>query len=398
MKRFIGARVKLLSPADALPIEIELRAPVGRWIARLAVPVGLAIVAGVVTMQTAGAALSGLAIGVVLGAAALAVLSGPAVYLLRGGRKVRRFRIDPDLVTCLTADGDAVWHEPFANYTGIRWEHFVEHRGSGDIDRTHIDHDIVALAHPDPSRTVPLFCGATRQKPTMAAQQPIPAKVTSTVLPRAAWEGFSRLLGLPAIDARDGAEDARAAEDLDKSLQQLATEGKIDKGWMDRPPPDGLSVEVTGAAGAEVLRLTIHKPSTGFLTLILAGFGVVLLIAGGVAQASGLAVAGVLFAGLGLGLRALQKRAPRRIEISRQRLSHVNPLIDSDNFSLPLTEIESVTLRRTGRAVVGQLMPGLGVRELVIGTDAGDHTLGAGLPAPALNWLRRYIVAAIANA
>ncbi|MBI1417931.1 MAG: hypothetical protein GC146_11970 [Limimaricola sp.] len=388
--------MRLLTPHDTLPLEIEVRAPVGRGIARLTVPAGLAIVAGVVMVQTAGVALPGLAVGILLATAALAVLSGPALVLLRRGAQVRRYRIDPDLVTCLAADGSggAVWREPFANYTSIRWERFVEHRGSGEINRRHFDHDIVALAHPDPSRTVPLFCATKQLEPT-------PAQETESVSPRAAWEGFSRLLDLPAIDGRDGADDARAPEDLDKSLQQLAIEGKIDKSWMDSPAPPGLMLEVIGAEGdaeAKRLRVTLRKPATGLFTWLLVALGAVLLGVGVVVAAIGLIVAGVLFIALGIGLRVLQIRAPRRIEISRQQLSHTNPLVESDSFNLPLAEIESVTLRRTGRADVRRLMPGPGVRELVIGTDAGEHTLGAGLSAPELSWLRRYIVAAIVNA
>ena len=44
---------------------------------------------------------------------------------------------------------------------------------------------------------------------------------------------------MPAVDARDDTVHVRAVRDIDKTVKELASDGKIPTDWIDREPPEG---------------------------------------------------------------------------------------------------------------------------------------------------------------
>ena len=174
------------------------------------------------------------------------------------------------------------WTEPLSNYQGVRWNRYAIHGNRDCADSVKIRHrHVISLVHPKPSRTVPLFVSKTGRAritdalnlvqkavsassaddPGLQAQAERLAEQAQAGNPRARWESLAATLGLPAIDARDGAYEVRDTEDLDKSIQTLSDEGKVRPDWQDASPPPSLAVERGGDpddGASRELRVTIH--------------------------------------------------------------------------------------------------------------------------------------------
>jgi len=310
------------------------------------------------------------------------ILAG-AVYLAGAGidlatRRTAHIERDQVTVSVQAPWGRKDWSEPLGAFDGVRWREFVVHgrsRARGRPSRTKV-YQVLDLAHPDPTRCVPLM--VTRLKPEIA---------------RPEWERFSKLLGVPAIDARGDEVQIRAAEDIDKSVRELADEGKIDAAWQDRPPPRGLVMN-RGGGDAREIHVTIIAPRfpVWLYSAVLTGAGVLVVV--GLVD---LAVLPILFGG-GLAAGVIwhwrsERKNPRTLRITRTHvlINTPNPGNAPYKAEIPHRDIESVTISKT-RDTTGV---GTSVR---IATDGRDFETGVGLSRAALGWLRELIISAIANA
>ena len=323
-----------------------------------------------------------------------------------------------------TSDGgSADWTEPMSAYRGVRWRSYMLARQS-DNDRGQVN--VIELAHPDPDRTVPLVvrrtgnenaaeaaklawdmaqAGADAPEETRKALEDRAARLargSGEGAVRARWEELAQQLGMPAIDARDGAEVVRAAEDLDKSIMDLAEEGKVSRDWHDAPAPESLEVRTLGDPDdpdSQELHVVLHATTMPVWFFLLFGaIGAVTLIAGLVQFQFGLMFFGLAFGGVGGGLWYMERRFPRSIRISRTRMSYQPASRTTGHFTLPLDRIEGIHIASADRKKSGGRGLNLSGRELVISSDDGERRIGSGLDDAALEWLRDYLVSAVANA
>ena len=266
------------------------------------------------------------------------------------------------------------WSEPLSGYQGVRWREIVVHPkgSSGTSDRRRSKYyQYIDLAHEDRAKSLPLHVTLVKDSA------------------RGTWEGLARLIGVPAIDIRGGEAHVRAAEDVDKSLGQLAAEGKISAEWSDEDAPDGVSVAYEGA---DQITVTIHaRRYSIWAYAAAAAFGLVFLLIG----IFDFSIVMLLIGAAGLyGVRTyhrLDGEKHRQVVVTRDNVQLLDPKPWSDpiNNVIPLARIESA---RVNTRV--QLAPG----ELRLDTDDGEYSTGTGLSAEGLEWLRKLVVAAVATA
>lgn len=321
--------------------------------------------------------------------------------------------------------GKHEWTEPLSRYQGVRWKRFAIHEDrASERVRTRYRH-VIDLAHPDKNKTVPLFARETgkadvsatialarkafasenatdAERDELEAEAARLGKQASADDPRAHWERFAALLELPAIDARDGAETVRAAEDVNKSVKQLAEEGKINADWRSTPPPASLDAQTLGDPddpASQELRVLIRAGNTPRVLLwALGAIAAVLLIAGVFNMHFGSLFGAFLFGGAVYGIRYLERSKPRQITVTRQKLRYDDPLVNSRSFIAPLGDIETISIRDRDteilRATVTLKLSG---KELLISTDKLERPVAGGAPEDGLVWLRDYLTAAVAN-
>lgn len=113
------------------------------------------------------------------------------------------------------------YKEPLEKYEGVHFRIEFHQRGFISGNRY-----IVELFHKNSKKIVPLYIS------------------TSEKNVRRIWEYYSRTLGLPALTQTDEGMVARKVEDLDKSLQEMATTWKL-KEKFDPKAPIASSIIVT---------------------------------------------------------------------------------------------------------------------------------------------------------
>lgn len=358
----------------------------------------------------------------------IAVLAGVVIGLRawRAGRRKLSVRIDGETVQ---VTGSETWSEPLSAYRGVRWQRYAVRNRSNDSGRDRPRHvHVIDLAHEDDDRSVPLFRESTgrlglvqifaalRDSARVAASGDERDAATlegrtDAILaglkgndPRGHWEGYARLFDLPAIDARDGAEEVRAAADLDKSLKDRAAEGQVEADLAPGDAPAELEITHEGEPDkpeTHAIHIVLNAPSMPIWVFwAFGGAGALFFVQGLFTLSFGGIVFGLLFAGIGYGIYQLEMRNPRSIDITREEIAYTVPNVEQRGFTLALSEIESVTLRDTGSTPSANSSRtfSLGGKELLISTDAAEERLGGGLSEESLNWLRRYLVSAIAHA
>jgi len=106
---------------------------------------------------------------------------------------------------------------------------------------------LVELVHPDRRKTILLYKSDTEE------------------VIRKLWKDAARTLHLPALDETSGGIVICAPEDLDKSIRDLAAEGKISTIFdADTPPPEGIVWKLT----EDGLKVTLSRVSALFLDWI----------------------------------------------------------------------------------------------------------------------------------
>jgi len=293
------------------------------------------------------------------------------------------FTQDGVQVTGRSLIGTEEWQEPYRAYKGVLHREKSVSQGQ---NRGSILYQILELVHDDPARNVPLFVES------------------SGTMPRAAWEAYAKWFGLPALSKQGRETVARAHDDLDKSIGELAAEGKIETrlDYSDKSVPKGLHVASERTADGECLRVTISVPRVHLaLKMFVCGIPVVIglfvaiaftyaVLAG--ASESAIFIGSTLgwlwtlfFIGICIWWHMRDRRARREILISRTKLVTT----DKTETSFDLSEIEAITMNSS------QNQAGAGI---MIASDRTQVTVGAGLSKAARIWLKDFLTSAVATA
>lgn len=310
----------------------------------------------------------------------LVVAIGVAAYgaYLLTVRRTATFFSDRVAIRGQSLRGIERWSLPYGNYKGVLHKERRVKKGKNSYATL----QMIELYHRDPAKCVPLYVAE------------------SDDMPRAKWEAYASAFNLPALEEAGGTISARAVEDLDKSVSELAEEGKLEFDYdPNAPPPYGVSLNRVTDSRGDVIVLSI-RPWTGAFSrvaLILA-FPVVLMMI-----VIWLTVPDLAFAQAGLAVGAFGIAAflaLLAVRLFAQRLEITRDAIEVSNLFLPLgrvigtprrmtfAEIENVTVRSPARQP----------RQVVITGDNGTLRFGRGLSPEALEWVRGSVIAAIATA
>ena len=165
--------------------------------------------------------------------------SGVDVTLGRGSIRVRRRGLF----------SDQTFEDPMSDYKGVvqittRYRRLGVHWGAGSPSPAIEDVIVqrIELAHPARGWTVPLF------------------QSLSEHFPRAKWENYAKRFKLPLLIQDGGRLIERAPEDLDKTLKELARDGKLAGPTTTGPPPWSFVVNSTN----DMIDIAIRRPAVGW--------------------------------------------------------------------------------------------------------------------------------------
>ncbi|MDI6402788.1 hypothetical protein QLX67_12340 [Balneolaceae bacterium ANBcel3] len=147
--------------------------------------------------------------------------------------------------------GQKYWQEPLKNFQGVLQR--TEYRSGGKNSPSYTLY-IVELCHPDSKKT--LLLHESRDDHDF----------------RKTWEAYSRTLKVPALVKEGERIIKRAVEDLDKSIKELAEEGKID---ISFDPAQAPPVGVVATVEKDALKMML--PNAPFKASNLVGISVFLL-------------------------------------------------------------------------------------------------------------------------
>ncbi|MFO8029201.1 MAG: hypothetical protein R6U28_05030 [Cyclonatronaceae bacterium] len=260
------------------------------------------------------------------------------------------------------------WMEPLHRYPGIvkRTE-----RRSGGKNRSSYTLHIAELHHPDKKKRVRLY------------------ESRSNSGFRQIWEDYCRQLNLPALEGDTDNLVSRAVEDLDKSVRDLAGEGKLKVDFDPRkPPPAGFELRVDG----EFLRVTLPKARSSVIgTLFVIAFACVFIFIGfGIDDAPvAFGIIGVLFLLLVLGgvVWSMITRQALQLGRDRIRIFHETPWGDTNGRILDSNLIETVR--------IGGVRSNNERNGVLLVTDETTGKIGEGLPPDVLEWLKNCVLAVI---
>ena len=344
------------------------------------------------------------------------------IVLVAAPLRRRRVTFDEEGVTVESRGllGLKTWSLPYEAFKGVLYREELLRRQNAGLQRQNTGSGIfqvIELLHEKRNRCVLLYVCRTAE------------------VPRDRWEGYARRLGLPALEIGAEGINARAAGDLDKSLKDLAAEGKVDAAFdLAAAVPRGLRLErpEDGRLRVLVTATRISAKLLGFCALV----GFALCAFAFTAGLTGIILlpVGLLFAGLAWFMFQWDRNKPRVLEIDRLCLKITddfdNDLVENERiakfylaavagqtghpaagkqakaipFPLPgtqdtyrteelaLQDIESVKVAKVNRP------SGPPAYELVITGDKHRFNFGRGLSMAALNWLKDFLTAAIATA
>lgn len=267
--------------------------------------------------------------------------------------------------------GQRIWSEPLKNFPGVRtWSEYH----SGGKNRSSYTLYIAELFHPEPRKRLRLY--ESRSEEGLRGIQ----------------EGYCRQLNVPALEGEPGNFVARNVEDLDKSVRELASEGKLKIAFDPaKPPPAGVTLSVI-----EEKRLRIELPRTpvavGGVVMAVVISSIFIGISVGVKSAPAMiGVFGAIFllvvvAGLvwQIVARPVVVAGADSIEVR-----HRTPWGETRGRTIESARIESVR--------IGQRTANQGPAGLMLVTDQRTEIIGAGMPAAVLEWLRDCILAVVAR-
>ncbi len=279
-------------------------------------------------------------------------------------------RIDATNVTRETQSifGYKYWTEPLQRYPGILQR--TERRSGGKNSSSYTLH-IVELHHEEKKKRITLY---ESRSPNGF---------------RKIWEDYCRQLNKPALEGGKGNMVSRAVEDLDKSVRDLAREGKLEVDFDSRkPPPAGFDLRVD----SDQLRVTLPRTKSSIIgsLFIMAFAGVFIFIGFGIDDAPvAFGIIGLLFLLLVLGGLAWSRVTRQVLQIGRDRVRifHETPWGDTAGKVLDARQIETVRIGHVRSK---------GERDgVLLVTDEATKKIGEGLPPEAQNWLKNCILAVI---
>jgi hypothetical protein len=270
-------------------------------------------------------------------------------------------------VTKKSLFGTRQWIEPLSAFTGIRSR--SEYHSGGKNSPSYTLH-IIELLHPDPKKAVRLY------------------ESRLDVGARGIWEDACRTLNLPAVEGEGDNVVIRGVEDLDKSVKDLAREGKLQVDFdLSKAPPTGLTLRVDGAH----LELSIHSRHASLwgplIGLIVSG--VFVYVGFFVKNAPfALGIIGGLFMLLMLGSGIWSLITTEQIRVAREEI-HVRrqtPWGPTQGTRISTASVESVRIGRKD---------GQGLEGILLETDAGTTLVAENLPSDSLSWLKNCILKVI---
>lgn len=267
--------------------------------------------------------------------------------------------------------GTRSWTEPLSSFDGVL-------RKTKKIKTKNSSYTLymVDLVHPDPDRRINLYTH------------------TSDAGFRAKWEGYARLLDLPAFDEGDGGIVRREAADLDKSVGELLREGKLQVDYDSLAHlAEGLATDFEGDA-VVITRTGPQNPWWGSLfavlfPLVFVGIGIFVVdmdILGRIVFSGVGTLFEVVFAVA--AYKDLTSRGRLRVGSDGVRISKVRANGENKGKFIPTDELESVVVNKNDNEWRASL---------VIASDRETLRFGAGLPRASLDFVANAILARIAD-
>lgn len=273
--------------------------------------------------------------------------------------------------------GSKAWEEPLSEYEGVmsRSEYHSGGRNSSSYTLY-----ILELLHPDEQRRIRL-----RQSRSSSGH-------------RASWETYSRQLGLPALKQDEDADKGytrRDVEDLDKSVRELAAEGKLEISFDPAAAiPDKLELNTRG----DQLEVAISTPKIP-IKMIPVALPIILLLPTifiwvGFFSKSPDIIFGIVGILVGLFLVSTviwTSITTPLVRVNRKGL-HIlrrTPWGETRGKCIPADIIENVRISKE-RADQSS-------SAVIVETDSGSHNIGKGLDRDTLEWLKNCILSKLVD-
>ncbi len=264
--------------------------------------------------------------------------------------------------------GHKLWDEPLRQYKGVLARSEYHSGGKNSPSYTLF---IIELLHEDKKKNIRLYDS------------------TSDDGFRAVWKDFCRDLNMPALEKEGEDVYVREVEDLDKSARELAREGKLEVDFdPDKAPPKGFQIDVL-PEGLQV-KLPGNKAALFGVILALAFAGVFIYLGFLVEDAPlvfgfvGLAFAVIMIA---VALWIIISNYVLLIGPEKIHIYHQTPWGDTKGKVFKADDIESVR--------IGKMEERQRKDAVLITTADTTETIGSGLPAAKLEWLKNCILAVI---
>ncbi len=232
---------------------------------------------------------------------------------------------------------------------------------------------MVDLVHEDQDRTINLYSSRSEQGW------------------RGKWEAYARHFRKPALEESADGMVAREAEDLDKPVGELMREGKVTVDYDAlSEKAEGLAVDFEGDTIVITRTGPRNSPVGSVLALL---FPLIFIYIGFFHDGTQPALA--VFGVMGILLQALfvlfiawDQVARHRLRVGPRalRLNQIGPWGETEGKTLPVAEIETVTVGRE---------KGKGPTAVMVSGDSGMLKFGTRLPRASLDFIHNTVLAKI---
>ena len=291
---------------------------------------------------------------------------------------VKEWTFTKEAVAChaRSAFGRKEWEEPLTAYRGVLSK--SEYHSGG---KNHPSYTLykLSLVHPaEKRRSVQLYCSSSREGF------------------RREHERYARLFGLPALEETDDGVVERSPDELDKSVQELATEGRLKVQFDPSAPLPGKRLAVrTDEQFLHISTRAVLSPVLAVAFGLDALMGTALLVVG-LTNALGvrapLIAVGALMAVVGLVgciVAAVVRLVRPQLSVSPDevRKRYVTPWGSFSEQKIPAAQVE--------QAVVGKPTSGTGGNVVRVESDEQAIEFGAGLSDAEKRWVRDCVISVI---